>query len=413
MEIPPQKPHELDKKSEMNSSENLLNGHTFKQLGLLDSVSNSKKDSRSRGKAEHFQIKCGQADSILPIILYSEETSSNCKEMEDLFLRLPHISEKIFGLVDDSSLAQSRSISRNFKMLLDQQKFYKIRMMQSIIEKLHEMNKQWKKMFKGSTTIIIDQLLVAVKNTYGKKSMEQKLKKITKGLSPLDIVAIVGNLNLAEYILEKIERKNSENGTGSTPLHAAAANGHLQVCQHLFNKLNLEDKNVKDKMNRTPFHYAANTGRFNICSYIISKFHLGPLQELLLPLPMMKNGDTPLHIASIKGHAGLSMHIMQFLEDKSPRNNKGLTPLHLAANYGHTKLVQCFMETVDEKTPRCHLGCLPLHLAAQNGCFDVCKYILENVAEKNPADNDGKTAVRYARMNNQVEIEALILGMIP
>ena len=190
----------------MNSSENLLNGYSLKELGLLDSVSEKASRSNSkakkdflekypnvaedifdrvdcpRGQAEHFEIKWGQADSILPIILYSTEaldktSRSNWKAMEELFLRFPLLAEKIFGLVDDTKLTESRMISRNFKMYIDQQKFHNIRIMKSIIKKFHEVNEHWKKMFKGSSTIIIEELLVVVKNTYGKKSMQEKLFK--------------------------------------------------------------------------------------------------------------------------------------------------------------------------------------------------------------------------------------------
>ena len=82
----------------MNSSEDLTNGYSLKELGLLDLIPENRSNSEReeffercpsaaknifarvdspRAQAEHFQIKWGQGDSIHPIILYSSETLKN------------------------------------------------------------------------------------------------------------------------------------------------------------------------------------------------------------------------------------------------------------------------------------------------------------------------------------------------
>ena len=315
-------------------------------------------------------------------------------------LRFPHVAEKIFSRMYDVKLAESRMVSRNWKMYIDQQRFHKIRIMRAIIEKIHDINNHWRKVFEGASTIIIEELFTIVKNTYGKASMAEMFKKRKFGLSPLEIVAIVGNFDLTKKIMKQVEKNNPGTWAGGTPLHAAATNGRIEICIYLFQELKLENKNVKNEVDQTPFHMAANGGHFNVCSYIIHTFpddHPGDI-----------NGNTPLHHAALKGFVGLCVHIMQNLSNKNPRNKQGLTPLHYAASKGHINLVRCIMDVVDDKTPRCNVGRLPIHFAARHGWFNVCKYILETVVEKNPSDNFGRTAVHLAERGNHLDIVRLI-----
>ena len=83
--------------------------------------------------------------------------------------------------------------------------------------------------------------------------------------------------------------KNPKNHNNSTPLHSAAASGHLSVCQLLIEKV--ADKNPKDEGGWTPLHYAAQNGHLAICQLIIEN-----------------------------------------VEEKSPKDNQGRTPLFAVQN---------------------------------------------------------------------------------
>ena len=50
---------------------------------------------------------------------------------------------------------------------------------------------------------------------------------------------------------------------GKTPLHIAAENGQVSVCQLIFSKI--EDKNPKATYGMTPFHIAPENGQVSVC----------------------------------------------------------------------------------------------------------------------------------------------------
>ena len=65
-----------------------------------------------------------------------------------------------------------------------------------------------------------------------------------------------------------MEDKNPGTVEGFTPLHYAALNGHLEVCQFILSRV--EDKNPSDNDDRTPLHCAIIWERENAFNLLIS-----------------------------------------------------------------------------------------------------------------------------------------------
>ena len=97
--------------------------------------------------------------------------------MEEVILRFPHLTGKIFAQLNNKSLARCREVSKTWKTMLDQQKFLNIRSIQSYITKKHEVGDPWKEIFKISNTEMIILLKSAVKKVYSKKSFWDKSTK--------------------------------------------------------------------------------------------------------------------------------------------------------------------------------------------------------------------------------------------
>lgn len=89
---------------------------------------------------------------------------------------------------------------------------------------------------------------------------------------------------------------------GDTPLHAACANGHLDVCKYLGSVgANEHQRNEKGNV---PLHHAAKHGHLNIVTYLVhNKTADVNVQN--------KYGTTPLHLASKRG----SREVLEFLID--------------------------------------------------------------------------------------------------
>lgn len=68
----------------------------------------------------------------------------------------------------------------------------------------------------------------------------------------------------------KLMIANDSNQMGQYPLHIAAYNGHLEMCQVLFDagaRVNV----ITGPGAKTPLHLAAANGHFDVCKFLIDK----------------------------------------------------------------------------------------------------------------------------------------------
>ena len=101
-------------------------------------------------------------------------------------------------------------------------------------------------------------------------------------------------------IIKELKHKNPGDVLGFTPLHLAAQNGHLKICQLILG--NVHDKNPK-ALGWTPLHFAAQKGQFEACKLI-----LGYITE---KNPKNMCGQTPKSLAIENGH----QEIGELIED--------------------------------------------------------------------------------------------------
>ena len=86
------------------------------------------------------------------------------------------------------------------------------------------------------------------------KRMRITLKKLIKGCKDFKV-------------FRKVTDINPKDDKGSTPLHAAAGEGHLEICQDIISRLimnNITDINPTDNVGWTPLHVAAAMGQFAV-----------------------------------------------------------------------------------------------------------------------------------------------------
>ena len=82
--------------------------------------------------------------------------------MEEQFARFPHISEQIFGQLNNQNLAKCRKISKSWRNYLDNQKFMNIRIIRQSIRPsdckdnfqwlIDETKKPWREFFKRASS---------------------------------------------------------------------------------------------------------------------------------------------------------------------------------------------------------------------------------------------------------------------
>lgn len=89
------------------------------------------------------------------------------------------------------------------------------------------------------------------------------------GWTPLHVAAFEGHLEVCELLLSYNEtvKINAFSENNSTPLHLACAQGHLEVA-HLLLKCGA-DAGIKDLDGNTPLHLAAAQGRESVVSWLL------------------------------------------------------------------------------------------------------------------------------------------------
>ncbi|XP_069790043.1 BRCA1-associated RING domain protein 1 [Narcine bancroftii] len=116
--------------------------------------------------------------------------------------------------------------------------------------------------------------------------------------------------------------------------------------------------------------------------------------------PSMKRnhkGETPLHIASIKGDIATVEELLENGANPNIKDNAGWTPLHEACNHGHVKVVQLLLQFgVLVNTPG-YENDSPLHDAVKNGHVDVVKLLVLQGASQDAINIFGLRPIDYAR----------------
>ena len=315
--------------------------------------------------------------------------------MEEVFQRFPHLSEDIFKVLDNETLANCEEVSKVWFAHLDDQNFLHLRrveMIQETIGKFHQLDNEFHLAF-DSTRVknILDAARMGDFETTKKYMIEgiENVYQKSNGSWPhffsnyLCWAASNGYLDIVKYtvqntedsgypemtfrntgIIRYLKYKISEFMTEKSysPLHHAAAGGHFDIVKYLVDKLS--DKNpIVDFNWKTPLHSAASCGRLKIVEYLIG--------ENNDKNPKDRDGDTPLHKAVRNGHLDVVKCIMNNIEDKSPKNNHGRTPIHEAVSYRRLHVFKYIVANIDDKNPKDFQGITPKQEALSNRYSEV------------------------------------------
>jgi ankyrin repeat protein len=115
--------------------------------------------------------------------------------------------------------------------------------------------------------------------------------------------------------------------------------------------------------------------------------------------------ESALMYAALKGHLAVAKSLISKDADV---NKTGWTPLHYAATNGHVDVIQLLLDNhafVDAGSPN---GSTPLMLAAQYGTPQAVKLLLDEGAEPLQKNQQGLTALDFARRASRIDAERLI-----
>eukprot|EP00731_Ephydatia_muelleri_P013289 Em0007g599a len=228
-------------------------------------------------------------------------------------------------------------------------------------------------------------------------------EKDEKGITPLNVAAFSGSLEIVMYLIE--ERKCSPEcpgHRGRLPLHQACEkNGNLAIVKYLVEKHGC-DPSVKNEQGNTALNVAAISGSLDILVYLIEDRKCSP------ECPGHR-GRLPLHQACEKNG---NLAIVKYLVEKhgcdpSVKNEQGNTALNVAAISGSLDILVYLIE--DRKcSPGCpgHRGRPPLHQACEkNGNLAMVKYLVEkHGCDPSVKNEQGNTALNMAAIAGSLDI---------
>eukprot|EP00927_Polykrikos_kofoidii_P015904 TRINITY_DN1712_c0_g4_i1.p1 TRINITY_DN1712_c0_g4~~TRINITY_DN1712_c0_g4_i1.p1 ORF type:complete len:1097 (+),score=221.02 TRINITY_DN1712_c0_g4_i1:195-3485(+) len=242
------------------------------------------------------------------------------------------------------------------------------------------------------------------------------------GGTPLQIAAKCGNVEAVRYILSNSADVGAADEAGLTALHAAAQDGHIEVCELLLHAGSRVDADSGAKA-RTALHLAAANGHREVCAaLLLNKAGANILDG---------DGESALHKAARFGDREVCEVILSWGGDVGATDNEGWSPLHEAARWGDAELVESLLQRGADARARsndgefalhvvpggyadlavvdvllqwrCDVDCrdfdgeAPLHVAVRLGDAELAGALLSQSADANATNNSGATPLDFAK----------------
>jgi len=184
-----------------------------------------------------------------------------------------------------------------------------------------------------------------------------KTRDELKAAESIVVAVELGNIEAVKQHLNDGTEVNAKGGTGRTPLHWAAIEGHKEIAELLIAEG--ADVNAKTNDGKTPLDEAINPfynkteianllhkhgGKHGTVHSAAGGGDIEAVKEFLAPGADVnvkdKRGFTPLHWASISGHKEAVELLIDNGADVNAMRGGGGTPLSYAASWGHEEIVE-------------------------------------------------------------------------
>uniref|UniRef100_A0A8C7XSM9 Euchromatic histone-lysine N-methyltransferase 1a n=1 Tax=Oryzias sinensis TaxID=183150 RepID=A0A8C7XSM9_9TELE len=186
-----------------------------------------------------------------------------------------------------------------------------------------------------------------------------------------------------------------------TPLHAAAAGGHQEICHMLVQAgANID---VFDKEHRTPLMSACENNHLDTVKYLLRAGAAVNHKDRM--------GFTCLHLAAKLGHHDVVHHLVSKTSKYiNCQDDGGWTPITWAIEYKFRELVLLLLAKGADVNIRDKEENVCLHWAALSGCVDIAQALLEARCDLNAVNIHGDTPLHVAARENHLDCVILFLS---
>ena len=122
------------------------------------------------------------------------------------------------------------------------------------------------------------------------------------------------------------------------------------------------------------------------------------------------DGNTPLHLAALEGHAAVAKSLLDSQAQVNARGLREETPLHMAMYDGHREMAELLLANQADVNAQSANGETPLHLAARKGHRELVELLLDHHAEVNARDRQDATPLQYAAAAGHLEVVQALLA---
>ena len=220
------------------------------------------------------------------------------------------------------------------------------------------------------------------------------------GSTCLHIAVLNKHIDVVKYLISECGcDPMSKNNNGWTCLHCAGQCGSLDIMKYLITECKC-DPMITNKYGSTCLHIAILNKHIDVVKYLVSECSCDPMCK-------NNNGWTYLHNA---GECG-SLDIMKYLIteckcDPMITNKYDSTCLHIAVKNKHIDVVK-YLVSECSCDPMCknNNGWTYLHYAGQCGSLDIMKYLItECKCDPMVTNNDGSTCLHIAVLNKHIDV---------
>ena len=153
----------------------------------------------------------------------------------------------------------------------------------------------------------------------------------------------------------------------------------------------------------TPLHYATFCDMYEVAKFLIVEHSQDVNAQ------GFDDKETPLHVASDRGHADLAQLLLEHDADGNAQDDIGRTPLHMSSEYGHVEVARILLEQGADTETRDRGDTSPLEQATSEGHVEVVRLLLEHGADANTQGNDDWTPLHVASFNGRVGVARVLL----
>ena len=198
-----------------------------------------------------------------------------------------------------------------------------------------------------------------------------------------------------------------------TPLHLAAAGGHVETVQALVDSG--ASINAENQTKQTPVMLAVKSCSVKLLQAMTSSgdFHPDtPFHDDSDGIVAIFQRTTFLHHGAAAGNSDFVRALLDLRASVNATNDPSKeTPLHVAAQKGHLEVVQALLSRSAAINARDRIGQTPLFVAARSDRSEVARALLEKGAAADARVDDGLTPLHIAALRGHAQVVRVLVEM--